>query len=79
MSVVLQPQVSQTASKTAEARRSQFFDSFVSPVTFRINQMTKLVQIPPFLHFLPMLLQRQEDRGSPAVAVSLTMCQCLRS
>ena len=52
VSVVLQPQVSQTASKTAEARRSQFFD--------RINQMTKLlVEIPPLLHFLPMLLQRQ--------------------
>ena len=28
-------------------------------MTFRINQMTELVEIPSFLHFLPMLLQRQ--------------------
>ena len=45
VSVVLQPQVSQTASKTAEARRSQFIDRFVSPA---ISQVTKHVEIPLF-------------------------------
>ena len=71
-SVVLQPQVSQTASKTAEARRSQFFD--------RINQMTKLVEIPPFFALPANAVAATgppvnvEDRGSPAVAVLRQIC-----
>ena len=65
MPVVLQPQVSHSASKTVEDPRSQFIDRFAPPVITQVNLVTMNVETAPIQHFEKVVEVPCRDSADP--------------